>query len=193
VLSSQEIVAEIQQAANSGNLEQVAALTANPKKISKRDRKELESLNGFGALYAQQNAFLLLKGAVRGDKVREPEMDRVVERFFATADDIYRAARAGSKEKVDRLVKNLPLFLNSVITVAQVRQPGEDNAPGQAYSSDFDWRRGRIAMHSEEKSSQKSAAATPRTVASSTPAPAPAPAPAPEPTPAPIESEALSP
>ncbi|KAF6005064.1 hypothetical protein F1559_005041 [Cyanidiococcus yangmingshanensis] len=189
VLASQAIIDEIQQATSAGNLDQVAALTANPKNISKRERKELESLNGFGALYAQKNAFMLLKGAVRGDRVREPEMERVVERLYATADDIYRAARAGNKDKVDRMVKNLSLFLNSVITVAEIRPLDAEEVPGQAYSSDFDWRRGRLSMHSEEKAGQKSAAAAPKAAAPMPPAPAPAPAPAPTS----IESEAFTP
>jgi len=180
VLATQAIIDRIEQAANAGNLELVAALTANPKKISKKERKELESLDGFGALYAERNAFLLLKGAVRGDRVREPEMDRVVDRLFATADEIYQAARIGNRDKVLRSARNLPLYLNSVITVAEVNPRGPDAAPGQAFSSDFDWRRGRVAMHLEESAAKGSSEMAAQPVVSKPSAPAPAPAPAPE-------------
>ncbi|KAK4534810.1 hypothetical protein CDCA_CDCA03G0835 [Cyanidium caldarium] len=143
VLAYSGLIDQLSETAASGNLQRVAAMTADPSKLSKRERAALELEEGFGAFYEDKRAFSLLRNAVRGERTKEVEMDRVVDRFFTAVNDIHTAAEKGDADKVQRLAKDLSLYLRGVQTVADLTPSGLENVPGVASMSDYDWKRWR--------------------------------------------------
>eukprot|EP00166_Cyanidium_caldarium_P005950 ctg_762.g368 len=88
-------------------------------------------------------------------------MDRVVDRFFTAVNDIHTAAEKGDADKVQRLAKDLSLYLRGVQTVADLTPSGLENVPGVASMSDYDWKRWRKIPEIASKKLAPGSPATP--------------------------------